>query len=466
MKRANVTHLNYTRGKHQESASILYESLFHHVIDGILMVNSGGRIEYMNPAYEEMFGVSNFALAGKSVYQIPNDEIILTALKNKKTVQGELKLPYGHRKISVTASPLMEDAQWKGIIAIYREETLEERSPIPIPSCQTSQEPLPAPFQMIIGESRRLREALRIASRAAKTQATVLITGDSGSGKELVAKAIHESGKQANRPFVKVNCGAIPANLLESELFGHEQGAFTGAIKRKIGKFEQANGGTIFLDEIGDMPMDMQVKLLRVLQEKEFERVGGNETIRCDLRIIAATHRNLEALIQDNLFREDLYYRLNVVPVALPPLRERREDIPSLCQHFMEKIQRKSGGEVKVLQPEVIEAFRKYHWPGNIRELENLMERLMVLVEGPEITLEDLPPYISHRYETHYEGREDYSLVNLSINGELATMDEYEREIIRKALEKFGSFNRAAKALGLTHKTVAYKARKYKIIES
>ncbi|GAB6086551.1 sigma-54 interaction domain-containing protein [Alkaliphilus crotonatoxidans] len=464
MRRANVTHLNYTKGSHEDTAVFSYRQLFHQVLDGILIIGSTGRVEYINPAYERMFGVSNFAVVGKTIYQIPNDDIILTSMKNKRKIQGYIKLPFHHKKISATASPLMDQQQFQGLLAIYREESLGEAAG-PKDQCQCSNQRLLAPFDTIVGNSKIMREALTMACKAARTQSTVLIMGESGTGKEMVAKAIHEAGPRATGPFVKVNCGAIPSNLLESELFGHEQGAFTGAIRRKIGKFELANGGTIFLDEIGDMPIDMQVKLLRVLQEKEFERVGGNETIQCNLRIIAATHRDLQELIREGQFREDLYYRLNVVPVNLPPLRERIEDIADLCHHFMEKIKVKTGLSKKKFDQSALTAFSGYHWPGNVRELENLMERLMVLVDGEEITLDDLPSHISHTYRGRFEPMKEHSLVNMSHNGEIATMDEYEREIIKKALAQFGSFNRAAKALGITHKTVAFKARKYEIVD-
>lgn len=465
MKKANVTHLNYNKSISHDTEEFSYRDLFHHLLDGILIISSTGRVEYINPSYEKMFGVSNFAFVGKSIYQVPNDDIVISSIKNKKKIQGYLNLPFHHKRISATASPLMEESQYGGIMAIYREESLGDAAPIEIFPNKHQKQPLDPAFQSIIGKSALLHEALVVASRAAKTLTTVLIIGESGTGKELVAKAIHEAGPHGQKPYIKVNCGAIPATLLESELFGHEQGAFTGAVKRKIGKFEQANGGTIFLDEIGDMPLEMQVKLLRVLQEKEFERVGGNETIQCNLRIIAATHRNLEELIKEGAFREDLYYRLNVVPVHLPALRERREDILTLCDGFMKKIEIKTGIPAKTIDQEVIEAFQQYDWPGNIRELENLMERLMVLVEGDAISIYDIPSHISHTYGTRFEKQAGHSLINAGCNGEMVTLEEYEKEIILKALNQFGSFNKAAKALGITHKTVAYKARKYNIID-
>jgi transcriptional regulator with PAS, ATPase and Fis domain len=263
---------------------------------------------------------------------------------------------------------------------------------------------------------------------------------------------------------VTVNCGAIPGTLLESELFGYEQGAFTGAVRRKLGKFEQANEGTIFLDEIGDMPPEMQVKLLRVIQEREFQRVGGIDTIKCNLRIIAATNRNLEEAIEKGEFREDLYYRINVIPICLPSLCERKEDIPMLVRHFTEKTGIASGKVGIRLSEEALGCLCRYNWPGNVRELENLIERLVVLSDKELIELQDLPSEISSLYDINVNDN-GCSLINIDESGRIATLEEYEREIITHALKRFGSFNATGKALGITHKTVATKAKKYNIID-
>ncbi|KXG73679.1 Transcriptional regulatory protein ZraR [Thermotalea metallivorans] len=360
---------------------------------------------------------------------------------------------------------------FQGVVALYPERVSADKVKMKNPVIdltgigQESSVKLNPIFEEIIGKSKVLEKALLIAQKASGTASTVLIRGESGTGKELVAKAIHYSSNRAGKPFVKINCGAIPSTLLESELFGHEQGAFTGAIRRRKGKFEQAHGGTIFLDEIGDMPLEMQVKLLRILQEQEFERVGGEETIKCDVRIIAATNRNLLELMEKEQFREDLYYRLNVIPIYLPALKERREDIPLLVRHFIHKICGKIGREIVELSEEAERCFYNYDWPGNIRELENLLERLIVLAEGNRISLEDLPPYIANRYQDLGPSTQGDRLINMNQNGEMATLEEYEKEIIRHAIKKFGSFNAAGKALGVTHKTVAFKARKYNIIE-
>ncbi|MDR5695674.1 MAG: sigma-54 dependent transcriptional regulator [Armatimonadota bacterium] len=245
-------------------------------------------------------------------------------------------------------------------------------------------------FDGIIGKSPRMQEVLKIASTVAPTDATVLIYGETGTGKELLARSIHYQSPRANGPFVVMNCGAIPETLLETELFGHEKGAFTNALTARAGKFERAEGGTIFLDEIGDMSLAMQVKLLRVLQEKTIERVGGSRPIRVNVRIIAATHKDLKAAIREGRFREDLYYRLAVVPLELPPLRERREDIPALAQYFLKKYREQLGKDVRNISPLAMRRLRSYHWPGNVRELEYCIERAVILANGPTIGVEEL----------------------------------------------------------------------------
>ena len=244
----------------------------------------------------------------------------------------------------------------------------------------------------LVGQSRAMQQVFRLIHKVAPTDSTVLILGESGTGKELVARAIHHHSHRREFPLVPVNCGAIPSELLESELFGHERGAFTGAVRSRVGRFELAQGGTIFLDEIGDMPPLLQVKILRVLQEHAFERVGGTRTIEVDLRVVAATNQDLASRVASGDFREDLYYRLNVVPIMVPPLRQRRSDIPLLCRFFLERLAQQKGLELKELTPEVAERLVRYDWPGNVRELENLLERLVVLAEGEVIGPESLPP--------------------------------------------------------------------------
>jgi two-component system NtrC family response regulator len=312
----------------------------------------------------------------------------------------------------------------------------------------------------IVSTSRQMGEALNLVGRVAQSQATVLILGESGTGKELIARAIHYSSLRADKPLVKVNCAALPENLLESELFGHEKGAFTGAVARRIGRFEQADHGSIFLDEIGDLSPSLQMKLLRVLQEKEFERLGSNQTIKSDVRVIAATNHNLEEAIQKGAFREDLYYRLNVVTISLPPLRERKEDIPPLVEHFLRKYNQENKKNVTSLSKEVRDLLMNYHYPGNVRELENIMERAVVLCRGEILTVQDLPLNLREsKVEAALErARESRNLP--------AALEEIERQMIANALEKSsGVQTKAAAELGISERVLRYKIKKYKIAE-
>lgn len=447
-----------------------YNQLFDNLTDGVCIINEHGHIGYYNDAYLRMLKISEPIGVGKNIFHIKHDCAILDAFRDRRSVKGRLNHPASANYVSVSASPIFIEKVFKGVLAIYREEQRDEKRSERGKVVELSGASFPDDlevsgcFNEIIGKSRVIKEALLIAEKASKVNSTVLLRGESGTGKEMVAKAIHNSSGRKNAPFITVNCGAIPNTLLESELFGYEQGAFTGALKRKLGKFEQAEGGTIFLDEVGDMPVEMQVKLLRVLQEREFERIGGCETIQCNVRVIAATHRNLEEAIEIGNFREDLYYRLNVIPIYLPSLKERKEDIPMLLEHFISKINSRMETDVKGLSEEAVDCLCNYHWPGNVRELENLIERLAVLCSGEYMELKDLPSHISNLYRVREEtgGR---SLVNLTENGELATLEEYEREILKYALKRFGSFNATGKALGIDHKTVAFKARKYNIID-
>ncbi|GIX47535.1 MAG: hypothetical protein KatS3mg131_1746 [Candidatus Tectimicrobiota bacterium] len=275
-------------------------------------------------------------------------------------------------------------------------------------------------FEALVGRSPALQRVLQAVEAVAPTSATVLILGETGTGKELVARAVHHLSPRRERPLVKVNCAALPAGLIESELFGHEKGAFTGALARRIGRFELAHGGTIFLDEIGDLPLELQGKLLRVLQEGEFERLGGTTTLRVDVRVIAATNRDLAAAVQEGRFREDLFYRLQVFPIQLPPLRERREDIPLLVRHFVQKFSRQLGKRIDTIAPRALEALQAYPWPGNVRELEHLIERAVILSPGPRLELGDWLPRSrlpAARFPTLAECERDHILAALEQTG-------------------------------------------------
>ena len=309
-------------------------------------------------------------------------------------------------------------------------------------------------FGEIVGASAAMQEIFRVLQKVAPTDSSVIIYGESGTGKELVARALHKNSRRSAGPFIRVHCGGLTESLLESELFGHEKGAFTGAIKQRHGRFELAEGGTVFLDEIGDVSAAMQVKLLRVLQEKEFERVGGEETVRVDTRIIAATHRDLKAEVEAGRFREDLYYRLHVVPINLPPLRQRAGDIALLLQHFLKKMERELGKTNLSIDRAAEESFLHYHWPGNVRELENLLERAAVLCDEGVIKVTDLPPLVKDR-SAIFALPDD----NLDLN---QTLEEVERALLERALKKaHGVKTEAARLLGVKATTFLYKLDKY-----
>src|SRR3990170_1314786 len=315
-------------------------------------------------------------------------------------------------------------------------------------------------FDEIVSASHDMEEALNLAGRVAASNATVLLRGESGTGKELVAKAIHYHSPRANFPLIKVNCAALPETLLESELFGHEKGAFTGATAKRIGRFEAADKGTLFLDEIGELTPGMQVKLLRVLQEREFERLGGNQTIKVDVRVIAATNRDLEQAMREGKFREDLYYRLNVVSVVIPPLRERKEDVPELLDHFIKKYSQANRKKISGASAEVRDLLMRYSYPGNVRELENIVERAVVLSKGGTITSADLPLHL-RTVES-----EEKICVRKSGSSLNETLDTMERGIILDALKESGGVQtRAAEKLGISERVLRYKLMKYKIKE-
>lgn len=306
-------------------------------------------------------------------------------------------------------------------------------------------------FEEIISTSKNFGKVLQQIEQVAATDATVLVLGESGTGKELIARAIHNISNRSRRPLVKVNCATLPANLIESELFGHERGAFTGAMERKIGRFELADGGTIFLDEIGELPVELQAKLLRVLQEGEFERLGNPKTMKVNVRVIAATNRNLEQAIQKKEFREDLYYRLNVFPIICPPLRERKEDIPLLVKHFCQKHEGKIGKKINNVSPAVMKVLMEYNWPGNIRELENIIERALILSKGDTLEYGDWLPM----------PKEDDIKTS---SDKLLPLEEMERQHIIAALEKtnwkVSGEKGAAKILGLNPTTLEARMKK------
>ncbi|MGH9414390.1 MAG: sigma-54-dependent transcriptional regulator [Terriglobales bacterium] len=304
-------------------------------------------------------------------------------------------------------------------------------------------------FPNLIGSSPRMQEVLALVARVAPSQSTVLLGGESGVGKDRVARALHEHSRRASGPFIKINCAAIPENLLESELFGFEKGAFTGAVRMKPGKFELADGGTLFLDEIGDVPLAIQVKLLRVLQEREFERLGGTRTLQVDVRLIAATNRNLRAALEEGSFRQDLYYRLNVVPIELPPLREHKQDIPELAAHFLRRFAAQAAKQISGFTPAALAKLMAAEWPGNIRELENIIERAVALGDGATLDAADIRLELSPPAPP-------------SVGGALLpsgwTLEQWEQEVIRDALRRAnGNKSQAARLLGLSRNALRYR---------
>jgi DNA-binding NtrC family response regulator len=312
-------------------------------------------------------------------------------------------------------------------------------------------------FKNIVARSPRMQEALGTVELVAPTNSTVLLGGESGVGKDLVARAIHEHSRRASGPFVKINSTAIPENLLESELFGYEKGAFTGAVTSKPGKFELADKGTIFLDEIGDVPPAVQVKLLRVLQEREFERLGGTKTLKVDVRLIAATNRDLRVALEQGTFREDLYYRLNVVPINIPPLREHKEDIPYLVDHFIARFARESGKSITGITPAAMKSLGEFHWPGNVRELENIIERAVALSTGPVIDVGDIQLDSALRKSQGAEGAGSAA----PFLPEGTTLEQYEDELIMEALRRAnGNKSQAARLLGLSRNALRYRLSK------
>ena len=332
----------------------------------------------------------------------------------------------------------------------------------------------PAPEEIgrfdIIGRSRQMMSVYEVISKVADTPSTVLITGESGTGKELIARALHLNSARKKKPFIAINCAAIPQNLMESELFGYERGAFTGAVSSKAGRFELAHEGTLFLDEIGEIPVEMQVKLLRAIQYGAFERVGGIQTSKVDVRLVAATNQDLPEMIKQGTFREDLFYRLNVVPIHLPPLRERKADIPLLVQHFIERFNQRLKKSITGITPEALNSLQEYHWPGNIRELENVIERSILFADGTQIALQDLPQELLQSSQQHalYIAPAIACDTSLSLPELWKQQKErLEREMLRRALEQTqGNVTKAAEKLGISRKSMQKKMKELGLRES
>ncbi|HMM21121.1 MAG TPA: sigma-54-dependent Fis family transcriptional regulator [Selenomonadales bacterium] len=446
------------------------ESAIESVVEGICVVDKDGILKMMNRSYGEFIGVDAEEMIGRHVTEvIPNTRMHIVAQTGKPEIGDVQRI--NNNNVVVTRIPIIKDGEVVGAVGkvLFRDLKDFKMLARKLTDLQSELEYYKEELAKaqggkhtldnIIGASEKLVWLKAIAARAAKGASTILILGESGTGKEVFANAIHNASPRRYGPFIKVNCAAVPENLLESELFGYEEGAFTGARKGgKPGKFELANGGTIFLDEIGDMTMAMQAKLLRVLQEREYERVGGTKTLKTDVRVVAATNRNLEGMIEKGEFRQDLYYRLNVITITIPPLRERREDIASLSLALLKKINSQLQCGVEGVSPEAMHLLREYNWPGNVRELENVLERAVNLIDD-EVSIQPwhLPPLLKQGNKAGSDRAE----MSEGLSGVLV---EAEKEAICKALEAAGgNRSKAAKLLGIHRSGLYQKLQKYHI---
>ncbi|TCL35687.1 PAS domain S-box-containing protein [Anaerospora hongkongensis] len=446
------------------------ETLLDTVNEAICMIDEEDRVLVWNRQAEALYGIKALDIIGQPIDHFFSNLKISTAMKQHQPVVEEYHAPCPETHVLINSRPIMLDGQAVGGISAERDITdlvqLNQKLSQTNREVQSLKKTINTihsqndPFSAIYGRGEAIGAAVRLAKRVSATNVPVLLRGESGTGKELFARAIHEAS-QVNGAFIAINCGAIPANLFESELFGYQPGAFTGADRKgKEGLLEKANGGTLLLDEVGDMPREMQVKLLRTLQEKCLYRVGGNKAIPVDFRVIAATHRNLEDMIRTGEFREDLYYRLNVVSIVLPPLRERLDDLPELLRRGLQYYSALYNKNISKVDPAVMAALVQYQWPGNIRELLNALERLVILTDGDTLSIADLPQALFSPEHVKAEGASQ-------LTGRLPVATaELEREIITRVLEE-QSHNKAlaAQKLGIPRSTLYYKMQKLGICQ-
>lgn len=441
--------------------------ILNKIQDVVLVIDSNTTIVYANEAYARILGVPIHKVLGRKLSDIEPEAAAIQALRTGKPSTGRDYIRSLDLDVVGHVFPLFEGEEIIGSVAIFNNITEIVRLNAELQRTkgvadylqeQLSQvESLPLSFKEYIGQNSRLKEILHLAAKVAKTDSTVLILGESGVGKEVLAKAIHHASRRKDKPLIKVNCAAIPEELLESELFGFEEGAFTGAKRGgKLGKFELAHEGTIFLDEIGDMSLTMQAKLLRVLQEKEIERIGGTKPISVDFRVISATNKDLSQMVKEGSFRQDLFYRLNIVPLYLPPLRERKDDIKAIAQHFLHQFSKEVGYEL-VLSPQVEWILHRYDWPGNIRELRNVLEHASIVCGGPVIEPQHLPGYLLPGNSPEKTPTDD--IYNLK-----EAVSRLEKELITAALaHSNNNRSKAIKALGISRRTFYEKLRQYNI---
>lgn len=465
----------------EEASVIFLTSILDSVHDGIVAIDKEGTIIYANPAYTRILGVKKEQVLGKKMVNVAPEALVLKALHEKTTFidQPSRVISLGI-DVKVSSFPIWDQGEVIGAVSVFRdvsevsklkEELERTRGWVEYFKQELKRkEALPLEFKSLVGKSNPFRETLFLASKVAKTDTSVLIRGETGVGKEVLAEAIHNASKRRNKPLIRVNCAAIPETLLESELFGYEEGAFTGARRKgKPGKFELADGGTLFLDEVGDMGLEAQAKLLRAIQNKEIERLGGMRPISVDVRIIAATNQDLEAKIRERVFREDLFYRLNVFPLTIPPLRERKEDILPLAAHFLEKFSQQYGKSL-VFSDRVAQLLLNYTWPGNIRELQNAVEHAVIAAEGFTITLDDLPNYlksiqteIKQPLERTKHLEEGKQMEFFASNAGLSfLLSQVEKSAIEEALKKAGNNkSEAIRMLGISRSAFYEKLKRY-----
>lgn len=459
-----------------------YQQMFQHSITGVVITDKEGRITEVNPAFKEQTGLSASDVVGRRHRDLIIEEIIdqtaeLQVFKEGKPITQLTKL-YNGKEVLVTAIPIKnKQEQIIKVISQMLDVTVLNHLKHEIFQLEQEHEEITQQLEelksnktaihSIVAYDMKMKNVIDRALRVAQHDSTVILYGESGVGKEVLVKLIHENSNRSSQPLIKVNCGAIPNELLESELFGYEPGAFTGASpKGKVGLFEQAAKGTILLDEIGEIPLHLQVKLLRVLQEFEITRVGGTKPIKIDTRVIAATNQNLEDLIKKGGFRKDLYYRLNIIPIHIPPLRERPNDIVPLTYHFIHNIRQKYGVN-KIFSKEVMDSFKHYHWPGNVRELQNIVERLCIMIEKPIITAEDIRNELfiqQHKEKTQTEPQRESDNIITEPNNLKSLkeqMEHYEKQLIDRALKNYPSIRAAAKALEVDASTLSRKVQKY-----
>lgn len=443
-------------------------NIFDALYEGVLIIDSAGVIVYVNHAYANIVGVPGGKIIGRKMEDVEPSSSCLKVLKGHNPIVNQ-KILIESIGVEVLANitPFYVNGRLEGVISIFRNmyETINLSNELQrmrdiaqyLHDELKSENRLPDPFNRLMGNNTYFRKALVLASTASPTDATVMIRGESGSGKEILAQAIQKSSLRKDCPFVKVNCASIPEPLLESELFGYDEGAFTGAKKGgKRGKFEIAHKGTLFLDEVGDMSPVMQAKLLRVLQEKEIEKVGGSKPIPVDVRIISATNKDLETMVLKKQFREDLYYRLNVIPIFLPPLKKRKDDIPLLVDYFLKQFCREHKKGKIIISSGVMNILIGHDWPGNIRELKNVMEHAVILCSGNMITTDHLPSYL--RKNQLNIGNQEWQLEKLP-----ELVEQLEKEVINRVIKKYRNKSNAIKALGISRRTFYMKLKKYQI---